>query len=131
MFETFSELFKPRQALRKATPSILTVSGTNDYTELPQGFFRVETASGKKSLGFNCLSFLSWQVGTTVVVGGKRITLDKPLDELPLVKLHFANQEQGIQRVGGVGIIDTDVLDESDGTVGWNGTPAQDVVAYR
>ena len=130
MFETLFSRLKP-SVLRTTTPSIIVVSGTNDYTELPQGFFRVETASGKKSLGFNCPSMLCWQVGTTVVVGRERITLDKPLDELPLVKLNFSKQEQGVQRVGSTGIIDTDVLDENDGTVGWDGTPAQDVVAYR
>lgn len=126
----FDRLFKPSPALRKATPSIFTINSTNDYTELPQGFFRVLTASGKTLLGYNG-SFLAWEVGPTVVDGGKRITLSVPMEELPLVKLHFANQEQGVQRVGGVGIIDTDSLDENDGTVGWNGMPAQDVVAYR
>lgn len=128
MSETFFDrLFKPRPALQRATPSTFTVTSTNDYTELPQGFFRVETASGAKSLGYNCPAMLCWQVGTTVVVGSKRITLDKPLDELPLVKLHFAKQEEGIQRVGGVGVIDTDSLDGGTSVV-WAGSPQCDGV---
>ena len=136
MFEMFSNLLKPRPALRKATPSILTISGTNDYTELPQGFFRVETASGRKSLGFNCPTFLCWQVGTTVVVGRERITLDKPsggtaAGEASLCESR-ARHPSGFRRLWGV--IDTDVyaLWRTTARSGC-GMPrlAQDVVAYR
>jgi hypothetical protein len=130
MFETLFSRFKP-SVVRATKPSAIVISGTNDYTELPQGFFRVETASGAKSLGYNCPTMLCWQVGTTVVVGRDRITLDKPLEELPLVKLNFRSSAQGIQQVGSTGIIDTDDLDNNDGTVGWNGAPPQNGVAYR
>ena len=77
---------------------VISVTGSNDYTELPQGFFRVETASGKASLGYNCPAFLSWNVGTTVVVGRERVTLSVPREELPLVKLNFRQPTQGVQQ---------------------------------
>jgi hypothetical protein len=105
----------------KPTMKLITMTGGADYAELPQGFFNVEGASGRKTLGFNCPSFLCWEVGETVVVGRDRVTLDKPRSELPTVRLNFRNQTD---EIGGHGIIDTDTLDASDGTVGYSGTNA-------
>ncbi len=70
MSKLFDKLFKPWPALRKATPSIFTINRTNDYTELPQGFFRVLTAS-EEIAGLQ-RPVLCWEVGPTVVDGGKR-----------------------------------------------------------
>jgi hypothetical protein len=106
---------------------VISVAGPHDYTELPQGFFRVETASGKASLGYNCPAFLSWNVGTTVVVGHERITLSVPREELPLVRLNFKQPTYGVQQVGSVGILDTDNIDH-DGSVEWAGSPQRDGV---
>jgi hypothetical protein len=109
---------------------VISVTGSNDYAELPQGFFRVEAASGKKSLGYNCPAFLCWDVGPTVVVGRDRITVSVPREELPLVKLNFGKQDSVQQVVGGRGIIDTDLLDGNDGAVTWAGSAPRDGVDY-
>jgi hypothetical protein len=103
---------------------VISVTGSNDYAELPQGFFRVEAASGKTSLGYNCPAFLCWDVGPTVVVGRERITLAVPREELPLVKLNFRSPTAGMQQVGSMGIVDTDSLDGNDGSVGYDGVNA-------
>jgi hypothetical protein len=111
------------------TTKIIIISSGANYAELPQGFFRVETRSGKQTLGYNG-GFLSWDAGDTVVDGGRRITLDTPKAELPLVKLNFSKQRaDGIQQVGGRGLVDTDVLDDNDGTVAWAGQTPRDGVS--
>src|ERR1700687_3148918 len=111
MFETLFSRLKPSVLRTQSTSNIITVSGSGDYSELPQGFFRVEAASGKTSLGYNCPAFLCWDVGPTVVVGRERITLSVPREELPLVRLNFKQQTAGVTQVGSTGIIDTDALD--------------------
>jgi hypothetical protein len=130
MFETLFSKLKPSVLRTQSTSSIFTVSGSQDYAELPQGFFRVDAASGKKSLGYNCPAFLCWDVGPTVVVGRERITLSVPREELPLVKLNFRQQTNGVQQVGSVGILDTDALDGNDGSVVWTGSAPRDGVGY-
>ena len=130
MFETLFSKLKPSVLRTQSTSTIITVSRSHDYAELPQGFFRVEAASGKKSLGFNCPTFLCWEVGPTVVVGRERITLSVPREELPLVKLNFRPQDSVRQIVGGHGIIDTDALDGNDGSVTWSGSKPRDGVDY-
>jgi hypothetical protein len=116
------------QPIPKAAAVVVT-SGA-DYAELPQGWFRVETASGRKSLGYNCPLFLCWDCGTTVVVGKNRVTLDKPKAELPLVRLDFRRQQQGVVRVGGRTIIESESLGDTDGTVAWDGATPRDGVDY-
>jgi hypothetical protein len=108
---------------------VISVTGPTDYSELPQGFFRVVTASGKEGLGYNG-AFLCWDVGTTVVVGRERITLSVPREELPLVKLNFRKQQDGVVQVGSVGVIDTDSIG-GDGSVSWTGSPQRDGVDCR
>ena len=129
MFETLFSRLKPSVLRTQSTSNIITVSGSGDYSELPQGFFRVEAASGKTSLGYNCPAFLCWDVGPTVVVGRERITLSVPREELPLVRLNFKQQTAGVTQVGSTGIIDTDALD-NDGSVEWAGSPQRDGVGY-
>jgi hypothetical protein len=108
---------------------VITITGSNDYAELPQGFFRVRAASGKESLGYNCSTFLCWNVGPSVVVGRERITLSVPREELPLVTLSFRQQTNGVQQVGSTSLVDTDALD-NDGSVSWAGSPQRDRVDY-
>ncbi len=124
-FSSVKNMLRPPS---QATPSITFITGVESYGELPQGFFRVEFASGRKSLGWNG-SFLCWDVGETVV-DGQRITLDKPRSELPLVKLSFARQTDGVQRVGGQSLIETDSLEQDNGAVSWGGQKPSDGVAW-
>jgi flagellar basal body rod protein FlgG len=99
---------------------VVTVNSPVDYAALPQGFFNVVTHSGKVSLGYNG-SFVSWNVGETVVDGGRRVTLSVPKSELPTVRLNFQKPTQdGAQHVGGVTVLDTDALEE-DSAVVWTG----------
>jgi hypothetical protein len=105
---------------------IITVNTSADYAELPKGFFRVQTASGVDSLGYNG-SFLAWRVGTVVVDGAQRIpapTGDER-EKLPLVRLDFKQKQSGVTQVNGVGIMDTDSMPgEFDGNVGYGGVNA-------
>ncbi len=118
VLDVVKSILRPQATALKA----IDVSGSVNYAELPLGFFRVETASGKKSLGYSCPTLLSWDVGTTVVVGGNRITLDVPQEQLPLVRLNFQSQAAGVQQVGGHSIIDTERLDGWDGEVAYEGS---------
>jgi hypothetical protein len=110
----------------KPTLKLVTINSAENLHELPLGFFNVECASGRKSLGYNG-SFYCFDVGETVV-DGKRITLDKPRAELPTVKLDFTKRDSSI--VAGCTVIDTDSID-SDGTVLWDGMPPLDGVPWR
>jgi hypothetical protein len=94
--------------------------------DLPKGFFNVETASGKKSLGYNG-GFVTYDCGATVV-DGKRITLDKPRAELPTVKLDYRNQNSNV--INGTAVIETDLM-EGDGEVSWSGAPPSPGVQWR
>ena len=124
MFETIKSIFRPQ-----VETAIITINSPVNYAELPQGFFRVETASGRRTLGYNCSTFLCWDCGTTVVVGRDRVTLGTSPDELPLVKLNLRSQTNGVHDVNGRGVIDTDLFDENDGSVSWDGaTPNSDWV---
>jgi hypothetical protein len=107
MLETFLDKLKP--SISRTQPSIIFVTGTDNYGELPQGFFNVECASGKKSLGYNG-SFLCWEVGSTVVDGGKRIAAPENRADLPTVRLNFQQTTAGAQHVGGQTLIETDSM---------------------
>jgi len=115
MFDTLKSFLQPQ----RSAGTIITVNSPVNYEEIPKGFFNVETASGNKSLGYRG-SFLAWRVGETVVDGGSRVTLSVPRSELPTVVLNFQKAAQGAQHVGGVTVLDTDVLEE-DSAVVWTG----------
>ncbi len=126
MFDTLRSIFTGLDTNKK----IVTVTSGANYAELPKGFFNVETASGKKSLGYNG-SFFCFDCGLTVVDGAQRITLDKPRSALPLVKLNFvAQQAAGTVRVGSHTVVDTESLDQFDGHVQWDGAPMREGVDY-
>ena len=107
------DFLKPK---RSSSITFVEVNSTLDYSALPKGFFRCLTASGVETLGYNG-SFLAWKVGETVVDGNRRVILDKPRTELPIVKLAFASQQSdGVQRVLGHRLLDTAELgDQFDG----------------
>lgn len=117
MFDTLKSFLHPQQ---RSNLQVITITGPVDHESVPVGFFRVRTASGKESLGYRG-SFLAWKVGTTIVDGAQRVTLDKPLAELPLVELNYQRPAQdGTQFIGGMTVLDTDSLEE-DTTVRWDG----------
>lgn len=125
---------KVRSFLAPSAPSTtfatITINSAVDYEGLPQGFFNVETASGKKSLGYNG-GFLNWRVGSFVVDGGKRIAAPENRTELPTVKLNFQKpQSDGVQHFAGASIIDTDSLD-NDSAVTWDGAEPASGVPWR
>jgi hypothetical protein len=122
-----------RSFLAPSAPSTtfatITVNSAVDYAELPKGFFNVETASGKKSLGYNG-SFLSWRVGSVVADGGKRIAAPENRADLPTVRLNFQRPQcDGVQHVAGCSVIDTDSLD-GDSSVIWDGAKPQSGVNW-
>ncbi len=101
-------------------PKVITINSAANYEGLPKGFFNVQTASGKKYLGYNG-GFLAWSVGAVVVDGGKRIAAPENREELPTVILNFTRPQQGVQHVAGHSIIETDALDGDNSTVIWEG----------
>lgn len=109
----------------KPTLQLVTVNSSDNYSELPFGFFNVEAASGRKTLGYRG-SFVTFECGPTVVDGAKRLTLDKKRDELPTVKLDFRSRTSNV--VNGHGIIETDT---DDCEVNWTGAPPSSGVQYR
>jgi hypothetical protein len=122
MFERIKTLFD-----RPQPTQFIVIDGANNYNEVPRGFFNVETASGRKSLGYRGSTGLFWEVGETVN-DGKRVTLDKPREELPTVKLNFTKRDSST--VAGCTVIDTDSID-SDGSVEWCGDPPSSGVQWR
>jgi hypothetical protein len=122
MFERIKTLFD-----RPQPTQFIVIDGANNYNEVPRGFFNVETASGRKSLGYRGNTGLFWEVGETVN-DGKRVTLDKPREELPTVKLNFTKRDSST--VAGCSVIDTDSID-SDGSVEWCGDPPSSGVQWR
>jgi hypothetical protein len=109
----------------KPTTRLVVISGADNLHELPRGFFNVECASGRKSLGYNG-GFYCFDVGETVV-DGKRVTLDKPRSELPTVKLDF--RSSSVQTVMGRSVIETDAEDYDP--VSWEGDQPSSGVQYR
>ena len=109
----------------KPTLQLVVIASAENLHELPKGFFNVETASGKKSLGWNG-TFYCYEVGETVNDYGKRITLDKPRSELPTVKLDFRRDSQTVM---GHGVIETDAEDYDP--VSWAGDPPSSGVQWR
>ncbi|MFI5117186.1 MAG: hypothetical protein ACHP8B_10880 [Terriglobales bacterium] len=130
-------------------PIVVTVGGGDgsNYGDVPYGFFRVLLQDGKESLGYNdppreytgpsvadpekmvtrmvpTPFGIAFNVGETVVVGGRRITLDVPRDTLPVVRLEYAAPTPGAARLpNGDHIIDTDAMGDS-GDADWDGDPA-------
>jgi len=117
---SFLDTLKSIIHLAPSSPAtkVVTITSAENYGEIPQGFFRVETASGRQLLGYSG-GFLCFNCGPTVVDGGKRVTLNVPRSELPLVKLNFRRAD-GAQHTLGHTLIDTDALD-GDGVIGWQG----------
>jgi hypothetical protein len=109
----------------KPTMALITVNSFSPE-ELPLGFFNVITRSGKKSLGYRG-GFVTYDCGTTVVDGAKRITLDKPLEDLPTVKLDYGRSNAA----GGFRVVETDSPDDTTGDVNWVGTPPSPGVLLR
>jgi len=110
--------------------SIINYTGGTNYEELPLGFFRVETATNKESLGYrNTTGWLSWNCGETVVDGDNRVTLSVPRESLPLVRLNFRGQSAGTV-VGDQRIIDTDDL-SWNGEVEYDGGRIREGVDYE
>jgi hypothetical protein len=124
MFDSIKELFN--LAPPKPTTALIALRSFS-LEDLPQGFFNVETASGKKSLGYNG-SFVTYDCGETVVDGARRVTLDKKRDELPTVKLDYRGR--GSNTVSGYSVIETDSM-ESDNEVNWTGQPPSSGVIWR
>lgn len=123
--ETIKSFLAPSSPAMKT----VTINSGADYAELPQGFFNVIALSRQISLGYNG-GFLSWNVGETVVDGGRRVSLGVPKGELPTVRLNFQKPTQdGSQFVGGVTVVDTDTL-ESDSAVTWTGQKVRAGVDY-
>jgi hypothetical protein len=116
------------QLQQRSTVGFITVTGTDNYGELPEGFFRVEAASGRKSLGYKG-SFVSFDCGNTVV-DGQRITLTVPRESLPVVKLNFSKPTEGVQLVGSHSVVDTDTLERDNGVV-WDGARPADGPVWR
>jgi hypothetical protein len=108
----------------KPTLKLVVVNSSDNYEELPFGFFNVETASGRKSLGYRG-GFVCFDVGETVV-DGKRVTLDKKRDELPTVKLDYRSQSTNV--VNGHSIVE---IDTDRGEVSWTGAPPSSGVQLR
>jgi hypothetical protein len=125
----FNSVKSMLQPPSQASPSITFITGVDSYGELPQGFFRVQSASGKESLGYNG-SFLCWDCGNTVV-DGKRITLAVPRESLPVVRLNFSKRTEGVQQVGSGTIIETDSLEPDNGAVVWDDLKPSDGVGWR
>ena len=100
--------------------NIITINSAANYEGLPKGFFNIQTASGKKYLGYNG-GFLAWSVGAFVVDGGKRIAAPENRAELPTVVLNFQKTQNGVQHIAGHSIIETDALDGDNSTVIWEG----------
>ncbi len=130
----FFDALKSLINLAPSSPAmkVVTITSTADEAEVPFGFFNVACLSGRESLGYKFKDgSRSWQVGTTVVDGGQRITLSVPRSDLPTVKLNFQRpQGDGVQHIAGSSIIDTDSLD-SDSTVTWDGAEPASVVPWR
>lgn len=123
MFDKLKALF---QTPSTSTTFARTSGEASVYDNLPSGFFIVETANGKQSLGYYDpqTKHHEWPVGTTVVVGGRRITLD-PDANLPTVKLAFMREQPGVTRVSNRRLLDTDSMDW-DGEVKWDGGKPND-----
>jgi hypothetical protein len=121
-FSSVKNMLQPQQ---RSTVGFITVTSTDNYGELPPGFFRVECASGRKALGYKG-GFVSFDCGETVV-DGQRITLSVPRESLPVVKLNFSKPTDGVfKQVGGASVVDTDALEADDGAVVWDGARPAD-----
>lgn len=130
----FFDALKSIVNLAPSSPAmkVVTITSNADADAVPFGFFNVECHSGRVSLGYRGISCgTSYQVGTTVVDGAKRVTLSVPRSELPTVHLNFQRpQGDGVQHVAGASIIDTDSLD-NDSTVTWDGAAPASGVGWR
>src|SRR5437899_11106752 len=98
----------------------INISSASHYSDLPQGLFIVEPARGKKSLGYHDKEqgWTSVEVGTTVSVNGKRITLDET-QQLSTRYVHF--DDQGTLEAAGVPLVDSEPRGEWNGGAGSDG----------
>ncbi len=104
------------------TFATITINSSADELEIPFGFFNVECHSGRVSLGYKFKDgSRSYQVGSVVVDGGKRIAAPENREELPTVVLNFQKTQNGVQHIGGCRVIDTAALDGDNSTVIWEG----------
>ena len=123
MLDDIKNFLAPKTSERR----FITVTSYAAFDNVPMGWFRVETVSGKQTLGYRGVNGFCFDVGRTVVDGAKRVTLEVPVSELPLVKLNF--QKPNSTSAFGRTILDTDELD-SDGTVNWQGAEPRNGVEW-
>jgi hypothetical protein len=123
----FGNLFK-----RMTGPEIidLTIGEGRAY---PEGFFRVQTASGEMSLGFNSGAPQNTHyipARTPIQMGAKLVrvpqgqneSLEDAIARLPLVRLRFRSHRDGRMSVNGYELQDTDGLPgEWDGITKYDG----------
>lgn len=103
---------------KKAAPAT-SIAAPKEQPEYPDGFFRIVSPFGTKTVGFYCgkcrLRFLDVPVGVPIQHCGRKDTL-APKADLPAVKLTNPTQPS----YGGYTFIDPVVIEgEWDGTVGW------------
>jgi len=111
--------------------AIITINSSAEELEIPFGFFNVECHSGRVSLGYKFKDgSRSYQVGSVVVDGGKRIAAPENRSELPIVVLNFQKPQNGVQHIGACSVIDTDSLD-ADSAVVWDGAELASGVPWR
>jgi len=122
---------KLRNLLQVPTaPPLITWRGHSDTPSLPSGFFRVITADGKESLGYYDVAtgWSAFKVGKTVQPnGGAPITRDKPVENLPMVRLSYQSAQPGLMNIGTSRLVDTDVLDDFDGETQYDGTAPTEI----
>lgn len=97
---------------------------------LPDGYFWVE-AGDRKTLGFKCVSFFSYEVRTPVNDGKAIIHLAdflkangmKSAEELPTVVLTLQKADRTQHNIEGTNVIETEALDDFSGEVAYDGVP--------
>jgi hypothetical protein len=97
--------------------------GTVYQSELPVGFFRVKLVSGKETLGYNDpLVLYTLDCGEVLVIGGKRVALSVPKEELPVVQVVAPARGNVHVLSDGRKLVDTDSLPgEFNGEYEWDG----------
>jgi hypothetical protein len=108
-------LFQPQQT---SAVKFVTVESAVNYDKIPMGFFNVETARGRKTLGFRDANLTSFDCRSPVWTGSKTETLSVPRETLPTVKLNFPdNRLDGVQTIKGRNLMDISSFDTFDGEV--------------
>jgi len=116
----------------------IDVFGPADYGKIPAGFFRIQQAKGKETLGYKPGPITveerdeegkvisTYQVASpfgvmfavkeTFTLGGQTIALDVPRRKLPMIRFNFFNANSaGIARVGGTLVVNTEHVRQPDG----------------